>query len=231
MFHPLTAIQLLWLNLVTDGAPALALAMEKGDPDIMEQPPRPTKEHIINQEMWLGVAIQTVAITAVTLGAYYLGLYLDSAHIEFAETMAFVTLSLSELLRAYTARSEYYPLAKIGFFTNKWMNIAILSSAVLVLMVVYIPFFNTVFDTLPLGGSQWLVIVPLLAIPSITAEITKNILSNQRKKRFRSTARGIRKAFDNQNSLSKSRGNFSLIIKPEMVYPVVFRDYAQAAPG
>jgi len=181
---PLTAIQLLWLNLVTDGAPALALAMEKGDPDIMEQPPRPTKEHIINREMWVGVIIQTIAITAVTLGAYYLGLYLDGNHIEFAETMAFVTLSLSELLRAYTARSEYYPLAKIGFFTNKWMNIAILASTALVLMVVYIPFFNNVFDTLPLSGSQWVVILPLLAIPSIAAEVTKMILSNRRKKRF-----------------------------------------------
>ncbi len=181
---PLTAIQLLWLNLVTDGAPALALAMEKGDPDIMEQPPRPTKEHIINREMWMGVLVQTIAITAVTLGAYYLGLYLDGAHIEFAETMAFVTLSLSELLRAYTARSEYYPLAKIGFFTNKWMNIAIVSSAALVLMVVYIPFFNRVFDTLPLGGSQWVVILPLLAVPSIAAEVTKTILGKQRKKRF-----------------------------------------------
>lgn len=181
---PLTAIQLLWLNLVTDGAPALALAMEKGDPDIMDQPPRPTKEPIINQDMWIGVAIQTIAITAVTLGAYYLGLYLDPQHIQFAETMAFTTLSLSELLRAYTARSEYYPLLKIGFFSNSWMNYAILASAALVLMVVYVPFLNTVFDTLPLGLPQWGVIVPLLVIPSVAAEFTKVILKKRRQKRF-----------------------------------------------
>ncbi len=71
---PLTAIQLLWLNLVTDGAPALALGTEKGDPDIMKQPPRPPKENIINKYMQIGVVIQTLAITSVTLGAYFLGI-------------------------------------------------------------------------------------------------------------------------------------------------------------
>ena len=151
---PLTAIQLLWLNLVTDGAPALALGTEKGDPDIMKQPPRPPKENIINKYMQIGVVIQTIAITSVTLGAYFLGMNTDPEHVEFAETMAFVTLSCSELLRAYTARSEYFPLLKIGVFTNKWMNIAVASSLVLILAVIYVPFLNNVFDTLPLGVSS-----------------------------------------------------------------------------
>ena len=121
---PLTAIQLLWLNLVTDGAPALALGTEKGDPDTMQQPPRPTREPIINRFMQRGILVQTVAITAVTLAAFFIGLNGDPEHYEFAETMAFVTLSISELLRAYTARSEYFPLFKIGVFKNRWMNIS-----------------------------------------------------------------------------------------------------------
>lgn len=179
---PLTAIQLLWLNLVTDGAPALALGTEKGDPDIMRQPPRPPKENIINKFMQIGVVVQTIAITSVTLGAYFLGRFTDPQHVEFAETMAFVTLSCSELFRAYTSRSEYYPLLKIGIFTNRWMNIAISTSLVLILAVIYIPFLNKIFNTLPLGLTQWEVIVPLLFVPSIAAELTKFFLSPARKK-------------------------------------------------
>ncbi|HEX2978785.1 MAG TPA: cation-translocating P-type ATPase, partial [Anaerolineaceae bacterium] len=168
---PLQAIQLLWLNLLTDGAPALALGTEKGDPDIMDQKPRPPKEAIINRPMLAGVVVQTVAITTATLLAYWLGL----SHVEpqYAETMAFVTLSASELLRAYTARSERYSIFKIGVFSNRFMNYAVLSSLALLLMVVYVPFFNQVFDTLPLGLAEWVRILPLLVIPALAAEIMK----------------------------------------------------------
>ncbi|HEX9680011.1 MAG TPA: cation-translocating P-type ATPase, partial [Anaerolineales bacterium] len=94
---PLTPIQLLVLNLLTDGAPALALGYEKGDPDTMDQPPRPPREPIVNASMRLGIAVQTVAIFGATTAAYLLGLRLDPAA---AGTMAFATLSFSELLRA-----------------------------------------------------------------------------------------------------------------------------------
>lgn len=181
---PLAPIQLLWLNLLTDGAPALALGTEKGDPDIMDQKPRPPKEPIINKTMWSGVIVQTFAITAVTLFAFWRGLQTD---FRYAETMAFVTLSASELFRAYTARSERYSIFKIGVFSNKWMNYAVLTSLALMLMVVYVPFFNDAFQTEPLGWSEWLLIIPLLLIPSIAAEITKWVLSrkSQREKEAR----------------------------------------------
>jgi P-type Ca2+ transporter type 2C len=170
---PLSAIQLLWLNLVTDGAPALALGTEKGDPDIMSQRPRPKTEPIINRFMVLGIIVQTIAITAATLAAYYIGSFTDPIHADFAKTMAFATLSLSELLRAYTARSERYPLFKIGVFSNKWMNLAVLSSTLLILAVIYIPFLATIFNTMPLGWAQWSEIIPLMLVPSIAAELTK----------------------------------------------------------
>ena len=170
---PLTAIQLLWLNLVTDGAPALALAAEKGDPDVMSRKPRPRNEPIINRFMQIGIVIQTIAITSVTLAAYLLGLKLHPSQPEYAEAMAFATLTLSELGRAYTARSEYYPVWKIGIFGNRFMNLAILSSAALILGVIYIPFLNPIFNTVPLGWSQWAILLPLLLIPSIAAELVK----------------------------------------------------------
>ncbi len=177
---PLTAIQLLWLNLVTDGAPALALGTEKGDPDIMSQPPRPPKEPIINRFMQVGILTQTIAITSVSLAAYFIGLKWFPAHIEAAETMAFVTLSASELFRAYTSRSERYPLLKIGVFNNRNMNLAFLSSMALLLGVVYIPGLNNVFNTIPLGWQQWEIVLPLLLIPSVVAELVKFISSAKR---------------------------------------------------
>jgi len=173
---PLTAIQLLWLNLVTDGAPALALGTEPGDPDIMDRPPRPPQEPIINKYMLIGIVVQTIVITAVTLGAFAIGRFIDPEHIEFAETMAFVTLSVSELFRAYTARSEFYPLLKIGVFKNKLMNWAVLGSMALILVVLYVPFFQPIFNTAPLGLEQWLEILPLVLIPSVAAELTKNVI-------------------------------------------------------
>lgn len=176
VLSPLAPIQLLLLNLVTDGAPALALGTEKGDPDIMQQKPRPPKEPIINRFMVNGVIIQTIAITLVTLVAFGVGL---KHNLVVAETMAFMTLASSELLRAYTARSERYPILKIGVFNNKWMNIAVLSSFGLLMLILYVPFFNIIFDTVPLGLKEWGLVLPLLFVPSIAAEVAKVFYSRK----------------------------------------------------
>lgn len=171
---PLTPIQLLWLNLLTDGAPALALGVEKGDPDIMDRPPRPVREPIINRDMKLGMGIQTIFKTTVTLAAFALGHHLrpDDGWM-LARTMAFVTLSASELTRAYTARSEYYPLLQIGIFSNKYMQYAVFTSIALLLLVIYVPFMGDIFDTVPLTAIHWAYLLPLILLPSIVAEITK----------------------------------------------------------
>ncbi len=174
---PLTVIQLLWLNLVTDGAPALALGTEKGDPDIMDQSPRPPSEPIINYFMMAGIGIQTVALTFVTLTAYFIGLRLFSADPLMAGTMAFVTLSMSELPIAYVVRSERYPLIKIGPFSNRLMNIAVLSSLALLLVVVYLPFLQPIFNTTALGWDQWKYILPLIFLPAFAAESSKPLLT------------------------------------------------------
>jgi len=176
---PLTAIQLLWLNLITDGAPALALGVEKGDPDTMDQPPRPPDEPIINRLMRLGIAVQTLAITGVTLGAYFVGLRAHPDAPEYAETMAFVTLSFSELLRAFTARSERYPVLKIGLLSNKTMFYAVTASLILLLAVVYVPILQPVFNTVPLGIAQWELMLPLLFVPAVAAEVTKWLVSRR----------------------------------------------------
>ncbi len=172
---PLTAIQLLWLNLITDGAPALALGMEAGDPDIMDRPPRPPAEPVINKPMRVRIGIQTIAIAGVTLTAYLLGIQLYPGVPEEAKTMAFVTLSFSELLRAFTARSENYPLLRVGIFSNRWMVVAVLTSLMLLVGVIYLPFLQPVFNTVPLGWLEWEIVLPLLLVPAVVAELTKMI--------------------------------------------------------
>jgi len=179
---PLTAIQLLWLNLLTDGAPALALGMEKGDPDIMDRPPRPPQEPVINREMLIGTAVQTVAITSAVLIAYWRGMMWEAeqgmaADVVTAETMAFVTLVLSELFRAYTSRSERYPLFKLGVFTNKYMQYAVGFSILLLLPVVYIPALQPIFGTVPLMAAEWALIIPLVLIPAVANEVQKYVMN------------------------------------------------------
>ncbi len=179
---PLTAIQLLWLNLLSDGAPALALGMEKGDPDIMDRPPRAPDEPVINREMLSGVVVQTIAITSAVLFAYLQGSKLAAAtgrpEVPTAQTFAFITLIISELLRAYTSRSERYPLFKLGVFSNKWMQYAVGFSLLLALIVVYVPFLRTIFGTVILTWSDWEIILPLTLIPSVAAEVRKMFLKS-----------------------------------------------------
>ena len=173
---PLTAIQLLVLNLVTDGAPALALGLEKGDPDVMDRPPRPVSEPIINREMVAGIVVQTVAITASVLGGFLLGLGRYPEQLAWAQTMAFTVLSVSELLRAYTSRSEHFGLHQIGVFSNRYMQWAVAASLIIIVAVVYLPFLNVFFDTRPLDLADWAVMAPLILLPSLAAEINKWVL-------------------------------------------------------
>ncbi|HKZ69007.1 MAG TPA: cation-translocating P-type ATPase, partial [Anaerolineales bacterium] len=196
---PLTAIQLLWLNLITDGAPALALAMEKGDPDVMTHPPRPRDESIVNRSMQLGIVIQTITQTGAVLGAFMLGLLwhlkADTAlppdanpllfiirydwrgvDVQTAETMAFVTLSLCELFRAYTVRSERASLFTIGVFSNRYMQYAVGLSLVLLFLVVNVPFLQPIFNTHFLSLTEWSIVVGLSLVPALSEEITKAYL-------------------------------------------------------
>ncbi len=171
---PLTPLQILVLNLVTDGAPALALGMEEGDPDIMEQKPRPINEPIINGRMIRGTIVQTIFLAGATLGAFYIGMNRFANDVAHAQTMAYVTLSGAQLVRAYSARSERYSVFKIGVFSNKWTQWAVLGSLLVLLGTVYIPGLNTVvFGTVPLEFSDWTVVFPLMVAPAVAEELNK----------------------------------------------------------
>jgi Ca2+-transporting ATPase len=126
--------------------------------------------------MLTGIIVQTIAKTAVVLAAYYIGLSWDPSNRLLAQTMAFITLAASELTRAYSARSERVSLFRLGVFSNKYMQYAVLLSIFLLLSVVYIPFFQSIFNTVPLGIREWSLVLPLLLVPFIAAEITKAVV-------------------------------------------------------
>ena len=188
---PLTAIQLLWLNLVTDSFPALALGREKGEPGIMKMPPRPKGEPIINKSMLAQIFVQALAIFACVAAAFLIPLtsnngFFFSSDIEAltgARTVAFATLILAELLRAYASRSERMSVFKLGLFTNKLMNTAVGLSLIMLLAVIYIPGVNKIFDNIALSPKAWLVIIPLALVPFTVSEVFKLIKSGLSKEK------------------------------------------------
>lgn len=172
---PLRAIQLLWLNLVTDSFPALALGVEKGDPDVMDMPPREPNRPILDKDMLKGIAFQSIAVAAAALLAYRWGLKTYPNDIDKARTITFTTLILAELLRAFSSRSRRHTLFKIGFFTNMTLVYATLLSFGLLLVVLYVPFMKDIFYTFAIGLKDWLIILPFAFIPLVIGELTKVI--------------------------------------------------------
>ena len=170
---PLTAIQLLWLNLATDGAPALALALEKEEQGIMSRPPRPSAEPIIDRRMLRGFLIQSTALAGSILGVFLLALRGEWSSV--AGTMAFATLVLAELFRAYSVRSEDIPILQLGWRSNRWMQYAVLSSAALLLLVLYAPPLPSMFEIHFLSAGPWSLILPFALIPMLATETRKVI--------------------------------------------------------
>ncbi len=157
---PLTATQILWINLVTDGAPALALGLDPVDEGVMEQKPRPPKERVITPRMWAGIAFSGSVMAASTL--FVLDFALPGGWIEgdrdmrYAQTMAFTTLMLSQMFNIFNSRSESKS-AFAGFFRNRWLWLAITASVILQIAVIYLPILQQAFSTTPLNAQDWMV--------------------------------------------------------------------------
>ena len=173
---PFLPIQLLWLNLVTDSFPALALGVEPGDTDIMDRDPRNPQEPLLDKQLKITVIVQSLAITVSTLVAYFIGLKwhgTEGLGLEYARTMAFATLIMSELLRAYSARSITDTIFKIGPFSNKKLVYATIFSFILMVVVMYVPGIRDVFGLDNIGIMEWIVILIASFIPLIIGEIQK----------------------------------------------------------
>ena len=183
---PLLATQLLWINLLTDAAPALAMGVDPQTDDVMARSPRKLTDRVIDRDMWIDIAFIGIIMAAVTLigmdmhleGGLFTDRSIGGTH-EFqmieARTMGFTILVFAQLFNAIASRSARQS-AFVGLFSNKWLWGAIGLSVVLQLVVIYVPFLNSAFGTTPLGPWAWVECICLAAIVLIASEIYKAIM-------------------------------------------------------
>ena len=186
---PLIPVQLLWLNLVTDSLPALALGVEPVEEDVMEQPPRPANASLFSGGFSFQLAWQGVLVGLVTLAAYFLGEYILSdpgETYQAANTMAFATLTLCQLFHAYDVRSDHRSIFEIGILSNPSMTRAFLAGALLQCAVLLLPPLQTVFSVVPLNAAEWLTVLALSVTPTVVCEGVK-----YRRRRARTHARRL----------------------------------------
>jgi Ca2+-transporting ATPase len=173
---PLLATQILWINLLTDAAPALAVGMDPPDARRMRRPPRPRTARVVDRPMWVSIALNGTAMAVATL--FVLDLELPGGLVEgisterVARTMAFTTLVLAQLFNVFNARSDRRS-AFLGLFTNAWLWGAVALSALLQVAVVYLPFLNTAFGTEPLTAAQWGVTIVAASVVLWVSEVRK----------------------------------------------------------
>ena len=168
---PLIPIQILWVNLVTDGLPALALGLDPTEEDIMRRSPRDPNAGIFSGKMGFNIFSQGIFIGLITLVAFYLGVSFYS--LEIARTMAFATLAFSQLSQSLNSRSEKYSIFKIGLFSNPHLTLAILISGCLQLLVILIVSLQVIFKTVFLTLDQWWVVIILSLSPILYVELLK----------------------------------------------------------
>lgn len=167
---PLTAIHLLWINLVTDGLPALALAMEPPEPDIMRRPPRPPRERLITRSVGLRIVAQGVLIALTALIAFAITYHGEGSQLADARTVAFTVMSLTQLCFGFACRSQRYTLPELGFLSNPYLLGAIVISALMQVAVVGIPLVRPVFEVVMPATFEWRWIVLLALTPATIVE-------------------------------------------------------------
>ena len=171
---PLLSMQLLWVNLVTDSLPAIALGMEVVEEDIMKQKPKPKNEGLFAHGFGIKIILQGIMFGLLALTSLKLGEYLPNGSVEIARTMAFITLALSQVIQAFNMRSDK-SIFKIGPFSNKKLNLSVLASVLLVVFVLFVPGVQTAFGLTYLPWQFYLISFGLSIVPLFVMEIAKLI--------------------------------------------------------
>jgi len=165
---PLLPAQILLVNLVTDGLPAIALSMEEGDPDVMRQKPRDPNENIFSGGLWRLIITRGIFIGAVTLLSFIL-VFRKTLNLESARTAALVTLVLSQLIHVFECKSEKKNIFEINLLSNLWLVGAVFTSLCILACVIYVPALQNVFKTVSLLPEHWLYIAGLCLLPPVVS--------------------------------------------------------------
>jgi len=169
---PLLPIQILWVNLVTDGLPAMALGVDGTDPDIMRRKPRQPNESVFARGLGRKILIRGTMIGIGTLLVFVLGLWFGVGLLE-ARTMAFTTLVFSQLFHVFDCKSESRGIFEVGPFSNPVLVFAVLISITMQLSVIYLPVLQAIFKTAALGSWQWVLILIVAGGPSVLIGIVR----------------------------------------------------------
>ncbi|WP_297416900.1 cation-translocating P-type ATPase [Clostridium sp.] len=156
--NPLSPIQILLVNLATDGLPAIALGVDPPEQDIMRQPPREKKESIFARGLVEKIVIRGSLIGLCTLLSFMVGRYYKM-NLETCRTLALCTLVMSQLIHVFECRSERHSIFQIKLFTNPYLVGAVAISVTLMCSVLYVPFLQEIFHTVPLSLNQWLIVI------------------------------------------------------------------------
>lgn len=179
---PLLATQILWVNLVTDGAPALALGVDPADRGLMDQPPRPRDEGVITRSMWSGIIFVGVIMAVGTLlvldASLPGGLIEGSGSLRYAQTMAFTTLVFFSLFTVFNSRSDTESAFR-GLFANGWLWSAVLLSLLLQFAVIYIPVLQQAFSTVSLSFNDWVLCAGVASSVLWLRELSKLLARRQ----------------------------------------------------
>ena len=167
---PLLSMQLLWINLVTDSLPAIALGMEEVEPGVMRQKPKPKDEGIFAHGLGVRVVLQGLMFGILSLAAFWIG-WQSTGDLAGGQTLAFMTLALSQVVQAFNMRSDR-SLFKMGFFTNRRLNLACLLSVVLVALVLFTPV-SIAFGLITLSPQLYLIGLGLSLVPFVVMELSK----------------------------------------------------------
>ncbi|MCH7492483.1 HAD-IC family P-type ATPase [Patescibacteria group bacterium] len=179
---PMLAAQILWINLVTDGFPNIALTMETGEKGIMKQPPVSPEEPIIDKEIKFLIILISILTGLLSLGIFY-WVWKSTGDLEKARTMTFTAVAISSLLYVFSCRSRTQSIFKIGIFSNRYLIVAVLAGLLLQLIVIYLPFFQNIFQTVPLNLVDWAILLSVGLLAIVGIEVSKWFFIHKRKKK------------------------------------------------
>ncbi len=169
---PLLAIQLLWINLVTDSLPAIAIGLEQPDKNIMNRKPQDSKKSLFSDGLWSKILVEGIMIGMLTLIAFMLGNNLYG--VEIGRSMAFISLGLMELVHSFNVKSEE-SIFSTGIFENKYLILSFILGTILQCVVTMVPNFAQIFKLVPLNLNQWLITIGISILPIIIIEVQKKI--------------------------------------------------------
>ena len=170
---PLSPIQILWLNLVTDTPPALALGADPAQPDVMRRRPRDPKESLFSGGLFYRIALEGLVMAVLTLVLFVVAVYWKHEALPKARTMVFAGLAMLQLVHAFNSQSERFSLFRMASYFNKHLVAAFLFSVGLLILGIYAPFCRSWFHHVPLGMGDWLAILGASAVLVLFVETAK----------------------------------------------------------